>query len=57
MTLSRSDVDYVVTEYGVAALRGTNLRERVERLVAIAHPRFREDLTRQAYALGIVFDR
>ncbi|MDD7506431.1 MAG: acetyl-CoA hydrolase/transferase C-terminal domain-containing protein, partial [Clostridiales bacterium] len=54
VTLSRNDVQYVVTEYGVADLRGCNIRERVERLVNIAHPKFREDLLRQAYELGIV---
>jgi len=41
VSLSRNDVDFVVTEYGVAALRGTSIRERVERLIAIAHPDFR----------------
>jgi len=44
VTLSRNDVDYVVTEYGVAALRGTPLRERVKRLIAVAHPDFRQML-------------
>lgn len=44
VTLSRNNVDYVVTEYGVAYLRGTSMRERVERLIAIAHPDFREEL-------------
>lgn len=48
VTLSRNDVDYVVTEYGVAALRGTSIRERVERLIAIAHPDFREELRKEA---------
>ena len=54
VTLSRNDVQYVVTEYGVADLRGCNIRERVDRLVNIAHPKFREELLRQAYELGIV---
>ena len=49
VTLSRADVDYVVTEYGVAALRGTPIRERVKRLTAIAHPDFKEDLIKQAH--------
>ena len=44
VTLSRNDVDYVVTEYGVASLRGRSLRERAERLIAIAHPDFRDML-------------
>lgn len=54
VTLSRNDVDFVVTEYGVAALRGTNIRERVYRLIAIAHPDYREDLLKQAKDLGIL---
>jgi acyl-CoA hydrolase len=45
---SRADVHYVVTEHGVANLFGKNLRERVEALVAIAHPAFRDDLVAAA---------
>ncbi|MCL2363354.1 MAG: 4-hydroxybutyrate--acetyl-CoA CoA transferase [Defluviitaleaceae bacterium] len=45
VTLSRNDVDFVVTEYGVAALRGTSLAERVQRLIAIAHPDYRKQLS------------
>ena len=54
VSLSRNDVDRVVTEYGIAELRGTNIRERVERLTAIAHPDFREDIKRQSVELGII---
>lgn len=54
VSLSRNDVDYVVTEYGVASLRGTNVRERVERLIAIAHPKFREELEKSARELGMI---
>jgi acyl-CoA hydrolase len=54
VSLSRMDVDRVVTEYGIAELRGTNVRERVQRLVAIAHPDFREDIMRQAMDLSII---
>lgn len=57
VTLSRNDVDMVVTEYGVAHLRGTNVRERIERLVAIAHPDFREEIMKEAHELGLIFDR
>ncbi len=53
VTLSRNDVDYVVTEYGVAALRGTPIKERVKRLIAIAHPDFREKLKASAKELMI----
>ncbi|GHU68556.1 4-hydroxybutyrate CoA-transferase [Clostridia bacterium] len=44
VSLSRNDVDYVVTEYGVASLQGRSIQERAERLIAIAHPDFREEL-------------
>jgi acetyl-CoA hydrolase len=37
-------VQYVVTEYGVAALHGRSIRERARALIAIAHPAFRDDL-------------
>ena len=54
VTLSRNDVDYVVTEYGVAWLRGRSIRERVELLIGIAHPRFRDELRRHAMDLGMI---
>lgn len=44
VTTSRNDVDYVVTEYGIAALRGKTVRERMESLIQIAHPDFREQI-------------
>jgi len=40
----RSDVHYVVTEYGIAYLRGKTLRQRAEALIAIAHPKFQDEL-------------
>lgn len=48
VTTSRNDVDYVVTEYGIAWLRGRNVAERAEALIQIAHPDFREELRAQA---------
>jgi len=54
VTLSRNDVDYVVTEYGVAKLRGTNIKERVNRLINIAHPKFRDGLREKAVALNYI---
>lgn len=57
VTLSRNDVDRVVTEYGVAELRGTSIRDRVARLIEIAHPKFREELWEQAVAVGILGKR
>ena len=47
VTTSRNDVDYVVTEYGIAHLKGRTLRERAHALIEIAHPDFREDLKRE----------
>lgn len=44
VTTSRCDVDHIVTEYGVAALRGRTLRDRAAALIAIAHPDFRDVL-------------
>lgn len=44
VTTSRNDVDHIVTEFGVASLRGKTLRERAKSLIAIAAPQFREDL-------------
>lgn len=44
VTTSRNDVDYIVTEYGIAELKGKTLKERAEALINIAHPDFRADL-------------
>ena len=52
VTLHRSHVDHVVTENGVARLRGRTVRERTRELIAIAHPDFRADLTAKAKSLG-----
>ena len=46
VTTSRTDVQYVVTEFGVADLRGKSLRRRAEALIAIAHPDFRDVLAK-----------
>ncbi len=54
VSLSRNDVDYLVTEYGCVSLRGTGLTERARRIISIAHPDFREALTKEAIALGIL---
>jgi acyl-CoA hydrolase len=48
VTTTRSHVQTIVTEYGVAQLFGQSLRERAKRLIAIAHPDFRDELV--AYA-------
>jgi 4-hydroxybutyrate CoA-transferase len=48
---SRNHVRYIVTEYGIADLYGKTIRERALALISIAHPQFRDDLTRQAAEL------
>lgn len=53
VTLSRNDVDFVVTEHGVASLRGTSVRERVKRLASIAHPDYRDAILEEAKELRI----
>lgn len=47
-TDTRLDIDYVVTEYGVAQLKGKSTTERTSQLINIAHPTFREQLLKQA---------
>jgi acyl-CoA hydrolase len=54
VTTHKNIVDKVVTEHGVAELRGQAVRERARRLIAIAHPRFRDDLERQGRELGYI---
>lgn len=49
VTTPRSDVMYVVTEYGLVNLKGKSVAERAQALISIAHPDFRESLERQAY--------
>ena len=49
VTTPRSDVMYVVTEYGLVNLKGRSVAERAKGLIALAHPDFREELERQAY--------
>ncbi|WP_297631031.1 acetyl-CoA hydrolase/transferase C-terminal domain-containing protein [uncultured Clostridium sp.] len=44
ISFSRNDVDYIVTEYGVANLTGKSIKERAESLIKIAHPKFRNEL-------------
>ncbi len=48
VTTGKNDVNYVVTEYGAAHLRGLSVRDRTRVLIAIAHPDFRDELTERA---------
>jgi acyl-CoA hydrolase len=49
VTTARSEVDLIITEFGVAEMKGQTLAERTRRMVAIAHPDFRDELDRAAY--------
>ena len=51
VSIPRNIVDIVVTEYGIAHLRGKSVRQRVEELISVAHPDYRAELRRQANAL------
>lgn len=53
-TTSKNDVDYIVTEYGLAHLRGKSLGERAKQLISIAHPDFRDELRFEAKKRGIL---
>jgi acyl-CoA hydrolase len=52
VTTFKNTVDRVVTEYGVAELRGSSIRERTRKLIGIAHPKFRDELERKAREMG-----
>lgn len=52
VTTYKNIVDKVVTEHGLAELRGATIADRTRRLIAIAHPRFRDDLERDAREMG-----
>ena len=54
VSTSKNDVNYVVSEYGIAQLRGKSLRERARALISIAHPAFREELTAAARQLSLL---
>ena len=52
VTTMKNTVDHVVTEYGIAELRGRSFAQRAEALIRIAHPKFRDQLHQDARALG-----
>jgi acetyl-CoA hydrolase len=51
---TRNHIHYVVTEYGVASLYGKTIRERAQQLINVAHPDFREELTKEAQSLHYI---
>jgi len=55
VTLTRGDIHYVITEYGIAFLHGKNVRERAMELTAIAHPKFRPWLIEEAKKLRLIY--
>ena len=54
VTTPRSDMMYVVTEYGMVNLKGRTVAERAQLLISIAHPDFREDLSREAHQYNLI---
>lgn len=54
VSTSKNDIDYVVTEYGVAQLRGKPAKQRALELIAIAHPDFRAELREQARRIQLL---
>ncbi len=57
VTVPSQDVDTIVTEYGSAQLRGLSVKKRMEALIKIAHPDFRESIREECHRLGIVPDK
>ncbi|KQV84937.1 4-hydroxybutyrate CoA-transferase [Massilia sp. Root351] len=53
VTTGKNDINYVVTEYGVAQLRGKSARQRAEELISIAHPDFRAELRQAAARINL----
>jgi acyl-CoA hydrolase len=56
VVVPRSDVHYVVTEWGVAYLHGKSIRERVMQMIGIAHPKFRRELLEEAKRLHFAYE-
>ncbi|MDD2846223.1 MAG: acetyl-CoA hydrolase/transferase C-terminal domain-containing protein [Rhodoferax sp.] len=54
VSTSKNDINYVVTEYGVAQLRGKSAGQRARELIGIAHPAFRAELTAQAKHMNLL---
>ena len=55
VTLTRGDIHYVVTEFGIAYLHGKSIREEAMDLIAIAHPDFRQWLIEEAKRLHLIY--
>lgn len=55
VTTSKNDVDHIVTEYGVASMRGKSIAQRTRELLAISHPKFRDELEFEARKFGLLW--
>ncbi len=53
VSTSKNDINYVVTEFGVAQLRGKSAKQRAREMIGIAHPNFRAELTEQAKRMNL----
>ena len=54
VSTSKNDVNYVITEFGVAQLRGKSVKQRANEMISIAHPAFRDELTQAARRMDIL---
>ncbi len=54
VSISRNDIDTIVTEYGVAELKGATVWDRVTRMISVSHPKFRDELLSQAREAGYI---
>jgi acyl-CoA hydrolase len=54
VTTPRSDIMYVVTEYGMVNLKGRSVADRAKALISLAHPDFRDGLERDAREQGLI---
>jgi acyl-CoA hydrolase len=54
VSIRRNNIDYIITEYGVAPMKGRSVKERVNNLVGVAHPKFRDWLKEEATKAGLI---
>ena len=54
VTVPASDVSHIVTEYGMVNLKGKSIWQRAKALISIAHPSFRDELTKAAIKAGFI---
>ena len=54
VTTPRMDTHYLVTEYGVVNLKGRSIRERALSIINLAHPKFRDDLLKEAENMRVI---